>query len=428
MPADIILDVYIQMALIELGFYIMFWHMMNIRKNYRVLFVLSYFFFVFYDYVIYGAAKLGNEFFFSQFRAIAISISLLFYFWICKDNFWKILAGVAFSDLLGGISHLFVAYSTKENMDKLTISFAPELPYIPLGIILGEIGFVVLFLILHEYLIYFSREPMEKKLWVRIFSVFYMSNILFPIINVHSELVFSHDQSWKLGAGWSALILITQMIALYCDKKQTQRQKNYYLRQQNQILKWHYETLREQIAFTHKFRRDVSEILGDGRLWGKCAEERRRRSDDENIGNEIVNQILVNKKNQCLEANIQFQTELDNISFSDKEEMDMVTILYNMLDNAIEGCLRVADMKRRWITLTIRQEKESLSICCENSRQGEMMLAKGKRTWKKDKLLHGLGMEIIESVVEKYHGVCNYEEREEDFFFQIILPWSERNV
>lgn len=226
-----------------------------------------------------------------------------------------------------------------------------------------------------------------------------------------------------MGTSWGVVLTIALVVILYCDSKRTERQKKYYLRQQNQVLQWHYEILREQIAITKKFQQDVSgKLLEAGNDTNGYLEESKKQIEGWNIEGGIVRQVLVNKRNQCKEEGIRFQLEIDNISFSDREEMDIVTLLYNLLDNAIESCMRIADLKQRWIALAISRREGEIVICCENSRYGELVLTKGKKTWKKGKHLHGIGMEIIKSIVEKYHGEYDYEEREREFDIRIILP------
>lgn len=195
MPTDFVIDKYIQMSLIELGFYITYWHMIKIKKKCRWIYAFSFFFFVFSDYLLFRIAKTGNESFYFLVHTIAIMSSSVFYIWVSEGSLWKIFAGVGISDLFGGIPHLAVASAPDGNIEKLALSFAPQIPYIPFGIVLGEGGYLLLLLAFRKYLVRFSEESMGEKLWVRLFAAFYMVNMLFCVTSVHSELVFTHKQS-----------------------------------------------------------------------------------------------------------------------------------------------------------------------------------------------------------------------------------------
>lgn len=52
--------------------------------------------------------------------------------------------------------------------------------------------------------------------------------------------------------------------------------------------------------------------------------------------------------------------------------MDMVTVLYNVLDNAIESCRKVAE--GRYITFSMKKTRDrELQIVCRNSRADEVI-------------------------------------------------------
>lgn len=424
------IDKCVQMALQELGFFITYWHLLKIKKNCQMFFLFFYFVIVFGDCMLISLSKTDNNLLYSLLHGILYMCFSACFILISEGSLWKIFAAIGLSDLFGGVPQLVLASVVEGSEDKLQIPFAPGVPYIPFGVILGGMGYLILLLVLRKYLIRFSIEPMERKLWVRIFAAVYTANALFRITSLHSEIIFSYKHSWKMGTGLGVVTLIFTVVVVFSDYRRTERQKQYYLREQNQVLKWHYETLKEQIAITRRFQQDVSDMFrenegSNGDISDKMPQRmlsaQMKNSDVAVTGGEILNQVLLNKRNQCAEEGIILQIEADGIEFSGFEEMDVVILLYNILDNAIESCSKIPDKEQRRIWVKIEQKENSLIICCRNDRWGERVLREGKQTWKKDKNLHGTGMEIIRAVTENYQGRWTYEEREKDFFTRVVL-------
>ena len=59
--------------------------------------------------------------------------------------------------------------------------------------------------------------------------------------------------------------------------------------------------------------------------------------------NPIVNAVLVNKAHQCEEKHIKFTIDMMGFETKKMKEIDLVALLSNLLDNAIEECERIQD-------------------------------------------------------------------------------------
>ena len=108
-------------------------------------------------------------------------------------------------------------------------------------------------------------------------------------------------------------------------------------------------------------------------------------------------------------------------SFSDIEDIDMVSILGNILDNAIEAQEKTIGEKR--IELLFLRKNTNRVIICKNS-VSESVLKNNKllSSTKDSPELHGFGHQIVESTVKKYNGIIDYFEENNVFGVQIILP------
>ena len=198
--------------------------------------------------------------------------------------------------------------------------------------------------------------------------------------------------------------------------------KNNSLTYINSLLEEHmqqatdyYNQLIEQENQTKKFRHDIKNILialhsmvkenqNDKALLyiedlNEVCEQLKPRY---NTGNFIADAILSAKDTRAAMQNI-------NISFdgyipSEKvKDVDMVIVLSNMLDNAIEACEKITGkkdieiksilQKKMWV-LYVKNPSEEVNIINKNHIV----------TTKQEKMLHGFGLNNIERVAQKYNG------------------------
>lgn len=99
---------------------------------------------------------------------------------------------------------------------------------------------------------------------------------------------------------------------------------------------------------------------------------------------------------------------------------DLAIILGNLLDNAIEA---VAELeKERQIKTTINYDKGRLIILVENPYHGERLKV-GNRylSTNKEPSQHGLGLENIKTVLQKYDGTMDITQRRNIFSVSLLL-------
>jgi len=108
--------------------------------------------------------------------------------------------------------------------------------------------------------------------------------------------------------------------------------------------------------------------------------------------------------------------EIQNLDISD---MDLVILLANCLDNAIEAVEQLQDEKI--IRLVIYDQVDGISILVENT-----YLPRGQNilftTSKANRQEHGYGLQNIRRIVEKYSGIFRIETSDQRFKVKIFLP------
>ena len=138
-------------------------------------------------------------------------------------------------------------------------------------------------------------------------------------------------------------------------------------------------------------------------------------------GNRIVDIILNDKIEKAHNNNIKFIINAHDIKEGIIQDIDWCAILANVLDNAIEACIKVQN-DEKWIEMSISQNDCSTIINVTNIYNGEIKISKDKlESTKKNKILHGIGMESVKTAVNKYNGIFEYNWEADIFYIYISL-------
>lgn len=143
-----------------------------------------------------------------------------------------------------------------------------------------------------------------------------------------------------------------------------------------------------------------------------------------NSGNVILDIILNEKKSICDKNNIELDCDV-NFSKCDFIEMvDICSMFSNILDNAIEASNKILDKNiKKHINIRGTIVKKYFIVKCENNKTNIVVIKKNKFiTDKKDKDLHGLGLESIKQSVEKYSGNLEVEDLDNRFIVKLYIP------
>lgn len=122
--------------------------------------------------------------------------------------------------------------------------------------------------------------------------------------------------------------------------------------------------------------------------------------------NPVVNIILSNKKSEAesknIETHVKVKESLDNIPVSD---FDLSTVICNLLDNAIRGCV-CSEQTHPRLVVEILQKNQYLVVRVLNSCRVSMKFKNTDRleTTKSKSQAHGLGMPIVAGIARKYGG------------------------
>ncbi len=143
--------------------------------------------------------------------------------------------------------------------------------------------------------------------------------------------------------------------------------------------------------------------------------------------NVIINTVLNDKYNEAKETGAAVALRIGDLSAVDMQEIDIILLLSNLLNNAIEALKECKENKVLRVKLEL--EREEFLIAIQNSFEGERR-KKGDyydTTKKKDADLHGYGLKNIQKTAEKYGGFSQFDSIGTEFHAVVIIPMKEKN-
>lgn len=133
-------------------------------------------------------------------------------------------------------------------------------------------------------------------------------------------------------------------------------------------------------------------------------------------GNLVIDSLVSNLKSQLNEKNCQLRLDINFDSCRlTMDDYDLVVVLGNILDNAVEAIETVTEPEKRKVEFSICMTDTAFLIDLRNGTCPDE-----KR--KKEQFFHGLGLQNVEEVVEDYGGSMTVSQKDEWFETMIVIP------
>lgn len=139
-------------------------------------------------------------------------------------------------------------------------------------------------------------------------------------------------------------------------------------------------------------------------------------------GNIMVDAILNSKLSLIRSKNIQVNAKAAVPAVLNVSEVDLCAMLGNLLDNAMEACLRQSEEENRYIRVFMGTMKGQLYLSVYNS-VGNSIRKNGKvYLSSKASPSHGFGLMRVDRIAAKYGGYVNRQNEEGIFATEVMLP------
>lgn len=152
----------------------------------------------------------------------------------------------------------------------------------------------------------------------------------------------------------------------------------------------------------------------------------RAQFGDLNTNHTVVNIILNQKYQTARKKGIGMTFAINDLSELTMQEEDLVSLLTNLLDNAIEACERLDDENasdHKTIQFKMVIEEDQLILSVRNPVNKPVQIKNNTVvTSKRDSLYHGIGLSNVDTVVKKYHGTSVLTCEDGWFSFAAMFP------
>ena len=136
-------------------------------------------------------------------------------------------------------------------------------------------------------------------------------------------------------------------------------------------------------------------------------------------GNVMADAILNSKLNVAEKMNVQLNVKANVPEMLPMSDVELCSLLGNMLDNAVEACGTLPE-EERFMRVYIGKLKGQLYLSVQNS-AGKVRKEKGSYLSTKEGE-HGYGLFRIDRVAKKYGGYVNRQNEEGIFATELLIP------
>lgn len=138
--------------------------------------------------------------------------------------------------------------------------------------------------------------------------------------------------------------------------------------------------------------------------------------------NNVVADAVINQKYRDAKRNgIIIMITVNDLSRLIITEQDLVSLLSNLLDNAIEACQKLEENKV--IQFKCMNDKNQLIIAVNNPvREDIQIIDQRIATTKENKQDHGIGLLNIREIINKYNGTSAIKCENHWFYFSALIP------
>lgn len=265
---------------------------------------------------------------------------------------------------------------------------------------------------------------------------------VYPIISVAAVGAFFYictnevvEQSHQVVlAAVSVLLLFSVFSSFLTFQLYMQKvNENSQLHQEQQKIKSdveYYNILKRQLDFFREFAHDIKNhltVMKNINTDPRLDEEISKMSDNLTVYNKISNSgnymldVIIDKcAAECEMGGMNFTFDTSRENLLRLEAYDVVTVLGNLLDNAVEAA-RVSENKK--IRLETSAQNGIAIIKVSNSCDVPPKL-NGKKppvTTKEDKSFHGIGLKAVIRTIAKYNGDIDFSYDKESRQFKVLV-------
>jgi sensor histidine kinase regulating citrate/malate metabolism len=220
--------------------------------------------------------------------------------------------------------------------------------------------------------------------------------ILFMFLWLWNSIIAYHQEQYR-----HQIERLNEHLEMQENQIKTVIQSDEKLRAYRHDMKAHLLALQalceEEETQNDRFKRYVDEIIQTSEIFHKISF----------TGNTAIDAVLSRLNETAIASDIQISYECTLMEKLPITLFELCTILFNLIQNAIEACEKNQEGKE--ISVTMYPFGDRLYIVVKNSVENDVQIEQERLiTSKTDKKNHGIGSRNVRLVTQKYNGALNY--------------------
>lgn len=228
-------------------------------------------------------------------------------------------------------------------------------------------------------------------------------------------ILIATEQYFRFQKQSSEIIQIEQQMHAQYQKFQDRRKMDHAIKMISHDMNNHLNVLKG-LTDDINIKQYINELLNET---GSLNEEL-------DTGNSTLNIILSQKHTVCTEKGIQLEAYINLKKADFISPMDVTVLFANSIDNAIEAVAKLADSNERKISIRGSAIGNCIVVKIQNPYCHELIYEnQNLATTKEDINIHGIGLNSIKRVLEKYRGTMTIVAKDNIFELKWMVPIAE---
>jgi len=361
-------------------------------------------------------------------------LPLLVFFYLALTGVWK-----KFSVVFIGATVLYAIISVVLNLTRI----------LPFGLTDGLFNYVLsLSITVLTFMLAIQPKAVNRfaiiaRIHLALWAVWGISAAVRFLIFAMNVLV---NIEYRIMYSFAIILLTFFGIYSYAERIKVMQEREQVMNVKTNILMQNYEQINDHIHEVNSLKHDMRNhltalnvFLKDDRYdeaksyLDKYAIEVGEVTEAAYHSNYLINAMIhdLQRRSEVLRIKTTFSLKASPNSISDP---DIVSLMTNIIENAVEACMKLPEERERYISLSITRREPYLAIVCENSNPGGIITGSQGIDHDEndsDRLLtsknikgHGDGLRTIERIAASYGGMMEISYDDDQFTITVALKDS----
>lgn len=297
-----------------------------------------------------------------------------------------------------------------------------------------------------------TREPRFGFTWACAFFLYSFCQLFLSVSGVRSA-----QGKVSYSVAWTAFLVLMGLffyVFMSAREKQYLRMKAENLAMQNKMIEEYQDSLKAQMELTRKYRHDIENHMqtitrmleADSNQHEEVVQYvEKLREQEKNLTRLVycdylaIDATVANKVARCQREQIRTDVEFGAFDLGHIQEVDFISILFNLFDNAIECCEKQTQDELKYVRIRCHTQQGQIILIAENGcdyydgdteiyhtsveyARAEKELFSFLNTSKETDKIHGVGLRIVSALVKRYNGDMDVFCKNDVFTVRVNMP------